>query len=201
MDQTGQGQSSLTQAFATAKGKLSYQELADAIAPHLLALLSDVAAGRFDDSAFDEDLILSLHRRIVGGLMPDIAGRWRSEGVQVGHHVPPEPYLVPLRMRDYCANVRERCRHADSLDLQIELLAYAEGEFLTIHPFLDFNGRTVRVILAELLRRLELPFVEVAVARRTPEFKAYQDALADYDNSRIQPLAALWEQRLSQAAI
>jgi fido (protein-threonine AMPylation protein) len=201
MDQTGQSQSSLTRTFATTKGKLSYQELADAIAPHLLALLADVAAGRFDDSAFDEDLILSFHRRIVGDLMPDMAGRWRSEVVQVGHHVAPEPYLVSLRMRDYCANVRERFQHADSLDLQIELLAYAEGEFLTIHPFLDFNGRTVRVVLAELLHRLELPFVEVAVTRGTPEFKAYQDALADYDNGRIQPLAALWEQRLSQAAI
>jgi fido (protein-threonine AMPylation protein) len=131
-----------------------------------------MAAGRFDGPPLDEDLIRSFHRRIAGDLMPDMAGRWWREGVQAGHHVAPEPYLVPLRVRDYCADVGERLQHADSLDLQIELLAYTEGEFLNIHPFLDFNGRTVRVILVELLHRLGPTFVEVAVARSTPEFKA-----------------------------
>ena len=39
----------------------------------------------------------------------------------------------------------------------LEFLAFAEGRFLTVHPFADFNGRTVRLFLAELLRRLDLP--------------------------------------------
>jgi fido (protein-threonine AMPylation protein) len=199
MDQTGQGQSSLTRTFATTRGQLTYQQLADAVAPNLLALLTDVADGKFASRAFDEDLLLGFHQRIVGDLLADMAGHWRREMVQIGHHVPPEPHLVPLRMRDYCQNLQARLAHADSLALEIELLAYAEGEFLTIHPFLDFNGRAVRVLLAELLHRLGLPFVEVAFERGTPSFKAYQGALAAYDNGRPQPLIDLWERRLSQA--
>ena len=37
----------------------------------------------------------------------------------------------------------------------LEFLAFAEGRFLTIHPFRDFNGRTIRLVLRELLRRLD----------------------------------------------
>ena len=198
MDQTSQDPGSLTRTFPTSRGLLTYQELADAVAPNLLELLADVADGRFASRAFDEALIREFHQRIVGDLLPDLSGRWRRQLVQVGHHIPPEPHLVALRMRDYCQNVQTLLDHADDLPLQIELLAYAEGEFLTVHPFLDFNGRAVRALLAELLHRLGLPFVETAVERDTPQFKAYQDALASYDNGRIQPLISLWERRLSQ---
>ncbi len=35
-------------------------------------------------------------------------------------------------------------------------LFFAEERFLTIHPFRDFNGRAIRLLLTELLRRLDL---------------------------------------------
>ncbi|MGH8524836.1 MAG: hypothetical protein ACREXY_11645, partial [Gammaproteobacteria bacterium] len=36
----------------------------------------------------------------------------------------------------------------------LEALAFAEGRLLSIHPFLDFNGRATRVWLREVIRRL-----------------------------------------------
>jgi len=33
-------------------------------------------------------------------LIPDIAGRWRPEPIQIGNHVPPEHFLVLVLMRD-----------------------------------------------------------------------------------------------------
>ena len=77
-------------------------------------------------------------------------------------------------------------------------LAYAEGEFLHIHPSQDFNGRTIRAILSELLMRFDLPLVDTAVKRETPEFKKYQNALAEYDNGRIASLIEFWQDRLSE---
>jgi len=47
-------------------------------------------------------------------------------------------------------------------ELTLEFLAFAEGRFLTIHPFQNFNGRTIRLFLAELMRRLDLPGVVLA---------------------------------------
>jgi Fic family protein len=94
--------------------------------------------------------------------------------------------------------MKARLDNASTLDLQIEALAYAEGEFLHIHPFEDFNGRTIRAVLAELLMRFDLPIVDTSVKRNTARFKKYQNALAEYDNGRIACLVDFWQERLSE---
>ena len=61
----------------------------------------------------------------------------------------------PMLMRDYALHLHA-CRPAAASgksDPLLELLAFAEGRFLTVHPFRNFNGRTIRVFLLELLRR------------------------------------------------
>jgi len=196
----GQSESkqSLTRTFETARGVLTYAQLADAIAPYLLALLEDIANGEYVNKPFDEELCKEFHRRIIGEVLPSIAGKWRQELVRVGSYIPPEPPEIPVRMHEYIENMRTRLEHADTLDLQIELLAYAEGEFLHIHPFTDFNGRTIRALLLELLGRLDLPIIEVAVKRDTVRFKEYQNALAEYDNGHIQPLVNFWVERFEK---
>ena len=129
--------------------------------------------------------------------MPQIAGKWRKVPVQVGNWLPPEPYEIPIRMHEYVANMQTRLSNSDTLDLQIETLAYAEGEFLHIHPFQDFNGRTIRAILSEIMMSFDLPLVDTAVERETIKFKKYQNALAEYDNGRIAALINFWQNRLS----
>ncbi len=188
---------STTRTFDTTKGKLTYAELSDLIAPKLLQLLDDITDGKHLDSPFDEALIKSFHYQIIGDIMPEIAGKWRSVPVQVGNWLPPEPYEIPVKMHEYVANMQTRLENSDILGLQIETLAYAEGEFLHIHPFQDFNGRTIRAILLELLMRFDLPLVETAVARETDDFKKYQTALAEYDNGRIAGLVDFWQSRFS----
>src|SRR5476649_2468486 len=44
---------------------------------------------------------------------------------------------------------------------QWRTLAVAEGRLLSVHPFRDFNGRVTRLFLRELLRRLDLPPVDL----------------------------------------
>ncbi|MFV0461187.1 MAG: Fic family protein [Actinomycetales bacterium] len=196
MDSAGEEDGSLTRRFATGHGDLTYAQFADAIAPHLASLLARIARGEFQQRPYSDELIRDFHREIIGDLIPEIAGQWRREPVKIGNHVPPEHFLVPILMRDYTANVQARLANADSLDLQLELLAYAEGEFLHIHPFADFNGRSVRALLSELMVRLDWPFLEVAVERGTPAFDRYRTALADYDNGRPDLLIEFWTRRL-----
>ncbi|GAB3609451.1 hypothetical protein GCM10027414_15760 [Humibacter ginsengiterrae] len=195
MDPAGEEDGSLTRRFATADGHIDYAQLADAIAPHLASLLTRIGRGEFTGHPYNDDLIRRFHREIIGNLLPEIAGRWRREPVQIGNHVAPENFLVPMLMRDYADNVRARLANAETPDLQLELLAYAEGEFLRIHPFADFNGRTVRALMSELLVRIDLPYVEVAVDRNTREFDRYRTALADFDNGRSGLLIEFWIHR------
>ena len=84
-------------------------------------------------------------------------------------------------------------------DLTLELLAFAEGRFLSIHPFHDFNGRTIRLFLIELLRRLDLPRVDLA-PETEPERQIYYQCLEAADHCDWVPLTELWKRRFSVAA-
>ena len=145
----------------------------------------------------DESLITDLHFRVCGDFVPDWAGRWRNIEVRVGNHLPPPPHKIPMQMRDYVLDLNARWVAAcDSLsELTLECLAFIEGRFLTIHPFRDFNGRTIRLLLSECLRRLDLPVValtpEGSVARRE-----YFRALEAADAADWTPLCEIWKQRL-----
>ncbi len=73
-------------------------------------------------------------------------------------------------------------------------LAFSEGRFLTVHPFLDFNGRTIRLLLVEILGRLDLPHVSLIPDSPT-ETTAYFNALEAADSFDWLPLAKIWKTR------
>lgn len=188
-----------TRWLETSRGVLSYAALAPLLAERVVRVQERIEAGEFAARSLDEALVLDLHREFCGDLVPDWAGRWRSVAVQVGAHVPPAPHEVPLRMRDYLLDLRARFEHAETLELLPELLAFAEGRLLTIHPFADFNGRLTRLWLWELLRRLNLPPVELAPSRAT-EVQHYLVALRAADGADFAPLTSVWQRRLEAGA-
>lgn len=63
----------------------------------------------------------------------------------------------------------------------------AEGRLLFIHPFADFNGRATRVWLREILRRLDLPPVQLAPEEK-PARDEYLNALRAADRGDWRPL-------------
>ncbi|MCP5525499.1 MAG: Fic family protein [Verrucomicrobiales bacterium] len=168
------------------------------LAERVLAVQADIERGRFERRAFDASLLLELHRRIAGDLVPDWAGRWRTVEVRVGNLQPPLPHLVPLRMRDYCLDLQARWPEAAAHpgDLTLEFLAFAEGRFLTVHPFQDFNGRVIRLLLSELLRRLDLPPAHLEAEDGTGR-AVYFAALEAADQNDLGPLIEIWKQRLA----
>ena len=189
-----------TRYLETSLGILSYSELAPLLSDRVTAVEADLVKGALAASPLDDTLILDLHRRIAGDLVPDWAGHWRDIAVTVGRLEPPPPYQIPVLMRDYARDLQARWSNAaGEIDhLLLELLAFAEGRFLAIHPFRDFNGRTIRVFLLEILRRLDLPRVQLAPqsdAGRAEYFTALEAA----DHHDWQPLVAIWQHRLTEA--
>lgn len=190
---------SATRYVETQLGILSYQQLA----PHLAERvgLTEFAIGQrqFASRPIDESLLLDLHRRICGDLVPAIAGRWRTREVKVGDHQPPPAWRVPMLMRDYAADLKARVAHAPPGvdERQIETLVFAEGQLLHIHPFEDFNGRVTRLFLFELLYRLQLPIVDPATDTGE-ETARYFAALRAYDKRDSRPLMAFWRERFEK---
>ncbi len=159
-----------TRFVETTRGILSYAQLAPLLAERVLRVQQDIADGEFTARVLDETLLLDFHRAICGDLTPDWAGRFRTSEVKVGQHSPPLPHQVPLLVRDYAADLQTRLAALSAGDesLLLETLAFAEGRLLFIHPFSDFNGRATRLWLAEILRREELPPVELVLRTRPP---------------------------------
>src|SRR4051812_1954044 len=153
-----------TRFVETTRGILSYAQLAPLLAERVLRVLEDIEDGLFATQALDELLLLDLHRSICGDLTPDWAGRFRVTEVKVGQHAPPSSHVVPMLVRDYFADLNTRLGEmSGGAEAQLlETLAFAEGRLLFIHPFSDFNGRATRLLLAEILRRQDLPPVELA---------------------------------------
>ena len=188
-----------THYIQTTRGLLSYSQLAPLLAERVLLVERDIAAGSFGAQTSFPDLILEFHRKIAGDLCPEWAGRWRDAEVRVGEHHPPPPYRVLLLMHDFGEDLRVRLQGATGRvdDLLLETLAFAEGRLLSIHPFTDFNGRVTGLFLRELLRRLELPPVDL-VPTGTGEESAYRAALRAGDGLDWKPLTNTWQKRFEQ---
>jgi CRISPR-associated endonuclease/helicase Cas3 len=104
-----------------------------------------------------------------------------------------------MLMQDYGEDLKVRLENVSGhLDkLLLETLAFAEGRLLSIHPFIDFNGRITRLFLRELLRRLELPPVDLVPTEKAEE-KTYFAALHTGDRNEWKPLMEIWEHRFEQ---
>lgn len=186
-----------TRFVETTRGILSYAQLAPLLAERVLRVLQDIEDGVFAVRPLDESLLLDLHRNICADLTPDWAGKFRATEVKVGQHSPPLAHQVLMLVRDYFAdlNVRLVEMSAGKELLLLETLAFAEGRLLFIHPFADFNGRATRLWLAEILRRQELPPVELAPSSDAAR-KIYIQALEAADRLDWTPLTKLWQERL-----
>ena len=187
-----------TRFIETTRGILSYSEVAPLLAERVLRVEAALYQAEFAPSPPDERLAAEFHRRICHDLVPDWAGKWRTIEVRVGNVTPPPPHQVPMLMREYGADLLARWPAAAAApgNFTLEMLAFAEGRFLAIHPFQDFNGRTIRLFLLELLRRLDLPRVVLAPAGE-PERQNYFRALEAADHADWQPLMGIWQQRFA----
>lgn len=180
--------------FDTVHGVKGYAEINDLIAEPLASLVDAVQAGEYAERQLDVDLIRDFHAGFLSGVMPEIAGKWRQGPVSVGNHIPPDHWHVDRLMREFFANLQGRVQYTNGEpDLQIEALAFAEASVLNIHPFTDFNGRAVRVMALEMVRRFDLPIIRSWVELGTPESAEYKAALVAFDNDNsIEPMVQFW---------
>lgn len=83
-------------------------------------------------------------------------GVYRSVPVKImgAQHTPPQPYLVPVQMEQLIADYEDMKKRLHIVEAVAEFHLRFEG----IHPFIDGNGRTGRLILnLELIKAGLLP--------------------------------------------
>jgi Fic family protein len=152
------------------------------------------AALRLADD-LDSDAILEMHRTLMDGTDPSIAGHWRDDYVWVGKddvphtadHVGPAPERIMDSLNDLADFMRR-----DDLPVMAQA-AIAHAQFETIHPFFDGNGRTGRALLHSflrgkgLVRNVTIPVSGGLLARRDEYF----DALTAYREGDPEPIVTV----------
>lgn len=100
------------------------------------------------DARLSENELLQLHSLILRGIDDSHAGCYRNVTVMISgsNVVLPNPFKVPELMEAFIQWLR------DSPDLHpVELAAEAHYRLVSIHPFIDGNGRTARLLMNLIL--------------------------------------------------
>ena len=100
-------------------------------------------------TVINEREVLSIHNLILRGIHPEDAGRYRKVQVMIkgSTYMPPQPYMVAKDMEDFFIWYET---HKNSLH-PVVLAAEMHERLVTIHPFIDGNGRTSRLIMNLIL--------------------------------------------------
>jgi Fic family protein/DNA-binding XRE family transcriptional regulator len=100
-------------------------------------------------SDVNERELLTLHNLVLRGIEPREAGRYRSVQVMIkgSAHMPPQPYMVKKLMGDYFLWYEQQKNILHPVILAAEI----HERLVTIHPFIDGNGRTSRLIMNMIL--------------------------------------------------
>ena len=108
--------------------------------------IMDLAGSKTND--LSEDDILTIHNTILRGIDDENAGYYRNIPVRIAgsNVILPNAARVPNRMRDFEAWIQ-----SDHDFHPVELAAKAHYQLVTIHPFVDGNGRTARLLMNLIL--------------------------------------------------
>ncbi len=132
-------------------------------------------------AALDEDLIRTLHRTLLAGRVRYTPGEYRDRQNYIGNsletasYVPPPPGDVPRLMADLVGLLQYE---PDDVAVPSVLMraAIAHVQFEAIHPFLDGNGRTGRMLMPFMLMAEGEPPLHLASFLKLRQ-RAYYDAL------------------------
>ncbi|MCK5726748.1 MAG: Fic family protein [Thiotrichaceae bacterium] len=125
-----------------------------------------------NDEPFTEHVIKSIHQLILKEIDSDNAGVYRKENVLIAgaEHTPPDHILLAEQMTALLKEYNEFKGHP------LERAARLHIDFVKIHPFVDGNGRTARLLMNLDLMKTGLQPVVIKAADRLSYYEALDKA-------------------------
>ncbi len=143
------------------------------------ALASDVLDGRLDlTDLLTDTFIRELHRRLYGDIWI-WAGAYRLTEKSVGI----DPVQIAVEVRQSLDNLAYRWQHTDDWTAR-ELGIAVHAETVRIHPFVDGNGRTTRLLANLVFFAAQESPDTVLTYNWDIEKRPYIDLLREYDQTR-----------------
>lgn len=145
------------------------------------------------DRKLDSDFIQEIHKTSFAEILMDNAGKFRTIQVTYSGKEAPHFSRIAEMIKVLCDDtefaIAKLPKSTDETFIErvIELLANFQHRFVFIHPFVDYNGRTARMLTSYILMRLNLPIIEIK-AEKGPERKVYIEALQKADAGEYKDL-------------
>lgn len=142
----------------------------------------------------DENVVKDIHALLMENILT--GGIYRNVEVRISGagHKPPVPSEMYRQVKEFYADLPFKN------DLNgIELAAWTHAEFVRIHPFVDGNGRTARMIMNYQLMSSGFLPVSIAKENRLEYFETLEAYAVNGDlNLFAEMIAGLEEQRLDE---
>ncbi len=141
-----------------------------------------------------ERIIKEIHSLVLMD-QPEDKGIYRRIPVRImgAAHEPPQPYIIPKKMEQLI----EDCNKKRGTMHPLERIAWFHLVFEGIHPFIDGNGRTGRLIMNFDLMQNGYPPVNIKFADRKRYYDAFDNYYRDGDaDSMVMMISQYVEERL-----
>lgn len=148
-----------------------------------------------DKVPFSEHIIKHVHTLVLMD-RPEDRGVYRRIPVRImgAFHEPPQPYVVPELMENLIKEFKNKKLHP------IECASLFHLRFEGIHPFVDGNGRTGRLILNLFLMQNGYPPINVKYADRKRYYEAFDIYYRDGSSAAMTEMIANYlEERLQNS--
>ena len=151
------------------------------------------------DTPITENDIRQIHYLVLTGINQDNAGRYRTIPVEIGGSAfkPPSPEHVLSEMSEF-GKWLSQASSPGTLFAQDEAILAASAAhtwFVTIHPFIDGNGRVARLLMNLMFMRYGFP---IAVITREDRAR-YYDALESSQSSDLTGFVSLVSESLEES--
>ena len=164
----------------TISGKSMREHLEAVNHKEAIDFVRDLVTGKEDLSP---RTLLEIHRLILKTIDSDNAGRFRSVPVRImgSRHEPPQPYLLDKLMEEY----HEFYGRFKNVIHPVILAAEMHERLVSIHPFIDGNGRTSRLVMNLILlsHGYTVTSLKGSEAARLEYYRALEATQVDNDPS------------------
>jgi len=165
----------------TVHGKSLREHLEARNHPEAIAYIKKLAQ---KGSPIEQDDILQVHRLLMHGIDDQNAGKYRTSQIRIAGatFMPPKADRIKPIINELLHTIR---RNPDELK-PIELAAFFHHKLVYVHPFLDGNGRTARLLMNVILVSYGYPLTVLLKVDRPK----YLRALSEADNGNLVSFAS-----------
>lgn len=138
-----------------------------------------------EDMPISESIIKQIHYLVLADRKDD-RGVYRRVPVRImgAHHEPVQPYLIQPKMEQLLLDFAESKEHI------ITKLARFHIEFESIHPFIDGNGRTGRLLVNLEFMKAGYPPIDIKFTDRVAYYNAFDEYHVKHNLSAMENLFA-----------